>query len=90
MNQRQFGELLRTGILAIQRQESHTSKKLLREIYAELGSAIGRKASTIEYYLKGHVPQARYEVEQLARDLFARGTLDRDWLEAFFGEWGAS
>lgn len=88
MNPIKFSDLLKTGILEIQRHESHTSKKLLKEIHAELGQAIGRKASTIEYYLKGHTPRALYELEQLARELFTRGHLGKEWLEQFLASGG--
>ena len=78
-----FGELLHRGILAIQSHESDVNKKPRKTIKQELATAIGRKVSTIDYYLKGHSPNARHELEQLARELFIRGHLDRVWLEEF-------
>lgn len=78
-----FANLLREGTEAIQRNESLEHKKPLRTIYAELGIAIDRKSSTIEYYLKKHVPKSIKELEQLAEEIFKRGGMAKWWLEQF-------
>lgn len=80
-----FADLLREGIDEIQRKESMNEKKTRKEIYEELGTAISRQASTIDYYLRhnANVPRAINEVEILAREIFRRGGMDRKWLEQF-------
>lgn len=82
-SQTTFADLMTDGIYAIQRNESHQKKKLVKEIVEELGHAIGRQASAVEYFRKGNTPTNMAELEQLARELFRRGEMDREWLEAF-------
>jgi len=80
---RKFGDLLTEGIYAVQRAESHSKKKNLDDIQEELGEAIKRQASTIEWYRKGNVPTSQFEIEQLARELFKLGSMSAEWLENF-------
>lgn len=84
----EFAELLRAGILEIQRQESHTKKKLLKDIHQELAHSINRNTTTVEHYLKGHVPTTKVELEQLTREMFSRGLLNQDWLADFLEKGG--
>lgn len=89
VNPIEFSELLRAGILSIQRYESRPqAKKPLKAIHTELASAIGISASMIDYYLKGHVPVSFDEIAQLARVIFTRGQLDGSWLEKFLESGG--
>lgn len=85
---RKFADLLRKGIWEIQRLESKQEKKLLKDIYEELGCVIGRQASTIDYYLRKHVPTSINELEQLGQEIFRRGCLDQAWLESFLQSGG--
>lgn len=80
-----FADLLRQGIDAIQNKESINAKRVRKDIYNELGAAISRQGSTIDYYLRrdANVPRAIKEVEGLAREIFRRGGMDRKWLEQF-------
>lgn len=78
-----FANLLREGTEAIQRNESIERKKPLKMIYEELGTRIGKKVSTIEYYLKGHVPGTVKQLEQLGEEILRRGGLEKGWLEEF-------
>lgn len=82
----EFAELLRAGILEIQRQESRNQKKFLKDIHLDLARSINRNTTTIEHYLKGHVPTAKAELEQLAKEIFVRGHLNKEWLKAFLDE----
>ena len=84
----EFAELLRVGILEIQRQESQGKKKLLKDIQQELARSINRNATTIQNFLKGNVPTTKIVLEQLAREIFSRGGLTRDWLEDFLEKGG--
>ena len=87
-NPTNFKELLYRGLIAIQRYESLESKKFLQTIKQELGTAIGKRTSTIDYYLKGHVPTTLSILERLAQELLTRGHMDREWLEAFLDAGG--
>jgi hypothetical protein len=80
-----FADLLRKGIDEIQRRESLNEKKPRREIYEELGVAINRRGSTIDYYLRpdDNVPSAINELEALAREIYKRGGMETGWLEQF-------
>jgi len=78
-----FANLLREGTETIQRNESTNRKTPLKKIYEELAKKIDKKGSTIEYYLKGHVPGTVTQLEQLAEEIFKRGRMDKWWLEQF-------
>lgn len=78
-----FAELLYQGIQAIRDNESRHTRKLVKDIHAELAQAIGRRTTTIEHYLRGNRPTTSYELETLARSIFARGNLSNDWLKDF-------
>lgn len=78
-----FSELLYQGIQAIRSQESSHKRKLVKDIHTELALAIGRRPTTIEHYLRRNVPTTSYELETLARSIFMRGHLNKEWLEGF-------
>lgn len=78
-----FGNLLTHGIEAIQKTASIKEKKKVSQVVKELAEAIGRKASTIEWYRKNHPPTTQIELERLAQEIFSRGKLSPDWLEQF-------
>jgi hypothetical protein len=83
-----FAELLRVGILEIQRQESREKKKFLKDIHQELARSIDRNTTTVEHYLKGYVPTTKAALEQLAKEIFLRGVLNQKWLEDFLEKGG--
>ncbi len=78
-----FEDLLTEGILAIQQVELKQGKKKIADIEDELGRTIGRQASTITWFRKGHIPQTEAELSGLASELYTRGKLDAGWVEAF-------
>lgn len=82
-SQETFGELLTQGLKAIQRAESKTAKKRLTDIQEELGKAINRQSSAIEWYRKGNLPITLGEIETLARQITVRGSMTIEWLEKF-------
>ena len=83
-NASRFRDLLYDGISAIHTHESLEKRKTRKAIQQELAEAVGRKESTIEWYLKGEgVPGTLREVEQLAKEIVRRGKLERKWVEEF-------
>lgn len=78
-----FSELLYQGIQAIRSHESSRTRKLVKDIHLELALAIERRPTTIEYYLRGNIPSTSFELETLAKSIFIRGSLTKEWLEDF-------
>jgi predicted ATPase len=75
-----FAQLLTTGIQQIRIREG----KSIRIIQDELGYLLGREGgSAIEHWRKGRLPPLLSDVEQLARAIVQRGSLDQAWLAAF-------
>ena len=79
-NPTKFAELLRQGILRIQKRESTEKKKPLKDIVCELGTTIGRQSTTIEYYLRGYIPTSFALVETLIVEVCRRGDMEEKWL----------
>ncbi len=77
---RKFADLLTEGIHRIKLRESKT----VQIVQDELGYLLGREGgSAIEYWRKGNLPPSLADVEQLAREIVSRGSLEREWLEKF-------
>lgn len=75
-----FAQLLTEGVHRIRIREGKT----IQIVQDELGYALGRKGGAIiEYWRKGHLPPKLADVIKLAKEMVARGRLERDWLEQF-------
>ncbi len=85
---KRFSELLYQGIQSVRSHESSHKRKLVKDIHAELALAIGRRPTTIEHYLRRNIPTTSNELETLARTIFTRGNLNKEWLEDFLDSGG--
>lgn len=80
MNKIKFGHLLTQGIHTIRAHEG----KPINVIQDELGFAIGLYGGSMLYkWRQGQIPTQSVYIEGLAREIIARGKLDRSWLEMF-------
>lgn len=76
----EFAKALKKAITNI-RIDQEKNKELVQQ---ELGMAIGRKLSTIDYWERGHIPSNVEELEKLARELINRkGFADKNSLLFF-------
>ena len=78
-----FRNLLTDAIKTIQTYDQ--TKKTIEAIHDELGTAIGRPGSTIEYWRRGNIPHHFEDVDALAREIIRRAgsKLSSQWLKQF-------
>lgn len=75
-----FGQLLTDGIKKIKFREPNLPIKTIEE---ELGKAIRRPRSAIDYWRRGKIPRDPNEVKGLAQEIVRWGNCDLKWLESF-------
>ncbi|MCO5193100.1 MAG: hypothetical protein M9930_07390, partial [Anaerolineae bacterium] len=74
-----FGNMLTEAIYNIRLREH----KLISTVQNEVGSAIGRNGSTIEYWRKGNIPAKEADLIRLTKVLRKRVSFEKTWFIEF-------